>query len=206
MNESEARPPHVPPERGASAAAREREWRDCMGQIGDGDARALATLYDQTSSLVYGVAMRILRNEADAEEVASEVYTQVWRTASSFDASRGSVLAWLTTVARSRSIDRVRSRSRARKEEPIEHAAAIASEQETPERSSWLGEQRRRVREALGSLPPEQREAIEMAYFSDMTQTELAERLQQPLGTVKTRIRLGMIKLRDRLQAQEFSA
>jgi RNA polymerase sigma-70 factor (ECF subfamily) len=100
----------------------------------------------------------------------------------------------------------MRSRSRTRKEETIEHAAAIASAEESPEHSSWLGEQRRRVREALCCLPPEQREAIEMAYFSDLTQTELAQRLQQPLGTIKTRIRLGMIKLRDRLQSQELSA
>jgi RNA polymerase sigma-70 factor (ECF subfamily) len=165
-----------------------------------GDSRALGSLYDETCSLVYGIALRVLRNEADAEEVTSDVYSQVWKSASTFDSARGSVNAWLTTLARSRSIDRLRARVRTQKEEALETISNVPSSGETPESASWLGQQRAKVRAALQSLSPEQREVIELAYFSGLTQSELAERLQQPLGTIKTRIRLGMIKLRERLQ------
>jgi RNA polymerase sigma-70 factor (ECF subfamily) len=155
---------------------------------------------------VYGTALRVLRNEADAEEVTSDVYSQVWRNATTFDGTRGSVNAWLTMLARSRAIDRLRSRARLRKEENLDQAVNIASAGETPERASWLGQQRSLVKRALETLSPEQREAIELAYFSGLTQNELAERLHQPLGTVKTRIRLGMIKLRERLQVAAEAA
>jgi RNA polymerase sigma-70 factor (ECF subfamily) len=175
-------------------------WRKYVQDAAAGNTRALAGLYDESCSLVYGIALRILRNEADAEEVTSDVYLQVWRSASDFDDKRGSVNAWLTMLARSRSIDRLRSRARARREEALDTLTDLPSGTETPESASWLGQQRARVRKALESLSPEQREAIEMAYFSGLTQSELAAKLQQPLGTIKTRIRLGMIKLRERLQ------
>jgi RNA polymerase sigma-70 factor (ECF subfamily) len=149
---------------------------------------------------VYGIALRVLRNEADAEEVTSDVYLQVWRNAATFDSTRGSVNAWLTMLARSRSIDRLRARNRGQREETLDTIANFPAAGGTPEAASWLGQQRARVRAAMQFLSPEQREVIELAYFSGLTQSELAERLQQPLGTVKTRIRLGMIKLRERLQ------
>ena len=206
MNASKASPASVALDRAAIPATREEQWRGYVAAAAGGDSRALASLYDETSSLVYGIALRVLRNEADAEEVTSDVYSQVWRNASTFDGSRGSVNAWLTMLARSRSIDRLRSRARARREETLDTIANVPAGGETPETASWLGQQRSRVREALKSLSPEQREAIELAYFSGLTQSELAERLQQPLGTVKTRIRLGMIKLRERLQLSTEAA
>jgi len=200
MNASKGSSPSVPLDRAGVPATREEQWRGYLRDAAAGNTRALASLYDETCSLVYGIALRILRNEADAEEITSDVYSQVWRNASSFDGTRGSVNAWLTMLARSRSIDRLRSRARARKEETLDLAVNVPCAGETPERASWLGQQRSIVRRALETLSPEQREAIELAYFSGLTQTELAERLQQPLGTIKTRIRLGMIKLRERLQ------
>jgi RNA polymerase sigma-70 factor, ECF subfamily len=200
MNTSKASPVSVALDRAAVPATREEQWRSYVRAAAGGDSRALASLYDETCSLVYGIALRVLRNEADAEEVTSDVYSQVWRNASTFDSTRGSVNAWLTMLARSRSIDRLRVRARTRKEETLDTVANVAAAGETPETASWLGQQRTRVRAALQCLSPEQREAIELAYFSGLTQSELAERLQQPLGTIKTRIRLGMIKLRERLQ------
>jgi RNA polymerase sigma-70 factor (ECF subfamily) len=200
MNTSKASPAIVALDRAAIPATREEQWRSYVRAAADGDSRALASLYDETCSLVYGIALRVLRNEADAEEVTSDVYLQAWRNAATFDAARGSVNAWLTMLARSRSIDRLRVRSRARKEEALDTVASVPAPGETPESASWLGQQRGCVRAALQCLSPEQREAIELAYFSGLTQSELAERLQQPLGTIKTRIRLGMIKLRERLQ------
>ena len=206
MNTSKASPASVALDRAAIPATREEQWRSYVRAAADGDSRALASLYDETCSLVYGIALRVLRNEADAEEITSDVYLQVWRNASTFDAARGSVNAWLTMLTRSRSIDRLRSRARARKEEALDTVAGVAAPGETPESASWLGQQRGRVRAALQCLSPEQREAIELAYFSGLTQSELAERLQQPLGTIKTRIRLGMIKLRERLQVMAEAA
>jgi RNA polymerase sigma-70 factor (ECF subfamily) len=187
-------------DRATIPATREEQWRCYVRAVAGGDASALASLYDETCSLVYGIALRVLRNEADAEEVTSDVYSQVWRSAATFDVARGSVNAWLTMLARSRSIDRLRVRARARLEEPLDATVNLAASGETPESASWLGERRAQVRTALKCLSPEQREAIELAYFSGLTQVQLAERLKQPLGTIKTRIRLGMIKLRERLQ------
>jgi RNA polymerase sigma-70 factor, ECF subfamily len=205
-NASKASPASVPVDRAAVPATREEQWRGYVRDVAAGNSYAFACLYDETCSLVYGIALRVLRNEADAEEVTSDVYTQIWKNAATFDAARGSVNAWLTMLARSRSIDKLRSRARARKEESLDVITNIASSEETPERSSWLGQQRARVRTALQSLSPEQREAIELAYFSGLTQVELAERLKQPLGTIKTRIRLGMIKLRQSLQSVSEAA
>jgi RNA polymerase sigma-70 factor (ECF subfamily) len=157
-------------------------------------------LYDGTHPLVYGLALRILGDVADAEEVALDVYTQVWRTAGNFDPRRGSVSAWLVTLARSRAIDRLRSAAaRRQREESRPELPEAPAAARSPEEASLLGQRRVRVRAALARLLPEQREAIELAFFSGLTHSELAARLGQPLGTVKTRIRLGMMKLRELL-------
>jgi RNA polymerase sigma-70 factor (ECF subfamily) len=146
------------------------------------------------------MVLRVLGNVADAEEVTMDVYTQVWKAASGYDISRGSVTAWLITLARSRAIDRVRSRtSRARKETSLPEtydapATGISPEQETEET-----QRRRQVMTALSTLPAEQRQAVELAFYSGLTHSELAERLGQPLGTIKTRIRAGMSRLREQL-------
>jgi RNA polymerase sigma-70 factor (ECF subfamily) len=173
----------------------ERAWSGYVRRIMAADQGALALLYDATNHLVYGMALRIVGNPADAEEVTLDIYTQVWRGASSFDERRGSVLAWLTTMARSRSIDRLRSLAgRSRREVPLsEYPGATAS---LPSGQPGLG---REVEAALNALAPEQREAIELAYWYGYSHAELAGRLGQPLGTIKTRIRLGMMKLRSQL-------
>ena len=201
MDESGMTAPVVANDRAAFPETREAQWRKYVQGLATGDAGALASLYDESCSLVYGIALRILRNEADAEEITSDVYSQVWRCASTFDSSRGSVNAWLTTVARTRSIDRLRSRARSSRVERLDSVFDLASSSDTPEQASWLGQQRTKVREALRSLSAEQRQVIELAYFSGMSHSELAIAVGQPLGTVKTRIRLAMTKLRERLQA-----
>jgi RNA polymerase sigma-70 factor (ECF subfamily) len=166
------------------------------------DTRALGKLYDESSSLVYAVALRVLTNEADAEEVTLDVYTQVWRTASGYDPARGSVTAWLITMARSRSIDKLRSRAtRAGLEEPLVAASVeFSSGAADPEKHTLISQQRGRILSALQTLTAEQRQALELAYFSGLSHSELASRLGQPLGTVKTRIRLGMMKMRELLE------
>src|SRR5215510_9335018 len=118
-NASEGSLRSVPLGRATLPGAREEQWRGYIRDAATGNTRALASLYDESCSLVYGIALRVLRNEADAEEVTSDVYSQVWRNASTFDGSRGSVNAWLTMLARSRSIDRLRARARSRKEETL---------------------------------------------------------------------------------------
>jgi RNA polymerase sigma-70 factor (ECF subfamily) len=181
------------------ARARDVEWRHYLGRIAQGDQHALATFYDESSSLVYALALRILGDAADAEEATLDVYTQVWRTAATFDAARASAASWLAMLARSRAIDRLRSGAGRRREEPLDELRPLPAGEEHPEEASFLSQRRRLVHAALQALSPEQRQAIELAFFSDLSHTELAARLGQPLGTVKTRIRLGMMKLRTLL-------
>ncbi len=196
--------PQVPSSnQGVSAApgrASNELWERLLSRCAARDQSALAELYDQSASLVYGVALRVLGNAADAEEVSADVYHQVWRTAATYEGARGSVAAWIVTVARNRAIDRLRSRAnRVRAEEPIEgrdHLAAVTGD---PEQATAASQRRRRVQSAMASLPPEQRQAITLAFFSGLTHSELAARLNLPLGTVKTRIRSGMMKLREGL-------
>jgi RNA polymerase sigma-70 factor (ECF subfamily) len=160
-------------------------------------------LYDESSQHVYGVALSVLRDTADAEEVTLDVYSQVWRSAAVYSTQRGSVVAWLLTLARSRAIDKLRSRSnRMKREEPIEEAPRQSFEtgDASPEAAASASETRQRIQRALSQLPADQREAVELAYFSGMSHSELASHLGQPLGTVKTRIRMGMMKLREELQ------
>ena len=169
-------------------------------QIAGGDQSALSELYDATSRLIYGLVLRILSDAATAEEVLLDVYSQVWRQAGSYDYERGSPLAWLTTMARSRAIDRLRSgKQEQQRKEPLETAHGEAASGDDPEEATVLSERRKLVRSALNSLTHEQREVIELAYYSGLSHSEIAARLGQPLGTVKTRTRMGMIKLRELL-------
>ena len=179
---------------------REAAWRQLLAVCAEGDQTALASLYDQSSALVYSLALRMLADSGDAEEVTIDVYHQVWRAARSYDSSRGSVTSWLVTLARNRAIDRLRSRAvRARSEEPIAKHSDVLSFAAGPDEATLAGQCRKRILAAMAALSPEQREAIELAFFSGLTHAELAGRLRQPLGTVKTRIRLGMMKLREQL-------
>ena len=149
---------------------------------------------------MYGLALRILGDVADAEEITLDVFTQVWKSASKFDPGRGSALAWLVMLTRSRSIDRLRSRAdRDVRELPIADSRQPRDISNLPDENSFIRQQRMMVETALGGLTPEQRELIELAFFSGLTHSELALRTGLPLGTVKTRIRLGIIKLRELL-------
>jgi RNA polymerase sigma-70 factor (ECF subfamily) len=175
-----------------------------LWRIAGGDESALAAFYDLTSRWVYGLALKILNDPASAEEATLDVYLQVWRTAASFAPERGSPEAWLQTVARSRAIDRFRlGASRRRREEPFQAGFDRASGEVDPLAASAEAERGRLVAAAIQSLPPEQKRAIELAYFRGLTHGQIARRLEEPLGTVKTRIRLGMMKLRDLLKPLE---
>jgi RNA polymerase sigma-70 factor (ECF subfamily) len=178
------------------------QWTGYINAAAGGEEHAFARLYDESSRLVYSIAYRVLGNAADAEEVTADVYAQVWRSARDYSAERGSPSTWLVMLARSRALDRLRSRdSRRQRETPLDEASTARSLDEPPEQVVALNQQRSIVRSAMASLAPEQREAIELSFFAGLTHSELAERLGAPLGTVKTRIRLGMIKLRQSLSA-----
>lgn len=180
--------------------SREAVWVSYLCRAALGDGQALGSFYDETSVMVYSLALRMLGNEQDAEEVTLDVYNQVWRTAESFTAGRGSVTAWLMTLARTRALDKLRARkSRQSKVEPIPEHFDPPAAATTPEQDTLLAEQRRMVIWALQQLPHEQRHMLELAYFQGLSHSELAHLLGEPLGTVKTRIRLGMIKLRELL-------
>jgi RNA polymerase sigma-70 factor (ECF subfamily) len=179
----------------------EQDWAGLIARVAEQDQTALATFYDATRRLVYGMSYRILGDREAAEEVTLDIYLQVWRQAARFDLARGNPSAWLYTLARSRSIDRLRRQRFERNiEEPIEAASGLPCGGPTPDEDSLSSDRRRRIEEAMQKLSPEQREAITVAYFSGLSHTEIAEKLGQPLGTVKTRIRLGMMKLRELLE------
>jgi RNA polymerase sigma-70 factor (ECF subfamily) len=190
-----------------SLVPRQSEIRpDALGlirRIASGDSAALSDLYDLSSRFVYGICLKVLRNGADAEEVTLDVYAQAWRQASRFDANRGEPLAWLLMLARSRAIDRLRSRGGIRRhEEDLEKVRDLASSGADPETLSSLAQRASTVRAALSCLPAEQREVIELAYFEGLTHTEIAEKLAQPLGTTKSRIRLALRRLRNALDEE----
>lgn len=179
---------------------------DLIRRIASGDESAVSSLYDRYGTVLYSVVYRITGQRADAEEVVMEAFAQVWREATRFESARGSVAAWLTMIARSRALDRIRSRDR---RERITTTAARDEGDRAPAMGSWetdpsyqveQTERQRRVAEAMRSLTPVQRQAIELAYYEGLSQSEIAERLQEPLGTIKTRVRLGMMKLRDTLR------
>lgn len=180
--------------------SRDQELISLVQRIAMSDQSALATLYDTTNRLAYGLILRVLGDASTAEEVLLDVYTQVWRQATNYDTGRGSPLAWITTIARTRAIDRLRSgwQDRQRKE-PLDLLNDRETTAANPEEASVNSERQRFVRTALSSLSAEQREVIELAYYGGLSHSEIAAKLNQPLGTVKTRTRLGMMKLRETL-------
>lgn len=172
-----------------------------LERVAQGDRDSVMVLYDRFSGAVLAVALRVTGNRAEAEDIVQEVFARVWREATSFDRARGSAAAWIVTLTRNRAIDVVRSRSRRARheddqtaEEPVVTEAAA-----TPEAQVVDAQRAEAVRLALDALRPEQRQVIELAYFGGLSHSEIAERLQQPLGTVKTRIAQSVKRLRDAL-------
>jgi RNA polymerase sigma-70 factor (ECF subfamily) len=176
-------------------------WSAFIARIAKGDETALVELYDESNPLIYGIVLRIVRNAQDAEETTADVYAQVWRTAANFDASKGNPAGWLTMVARSRAIDRYRSKmSRVEREKrDFSPVPDLEDENPQPEFQSMLQQRRAVVLEALSHLRAEERTALEMAFFMGYTHSELAREQGVTLGTIKSRIRSGLLKLRERL-------
>jgi len=164
-------------------------------RVSGGDALALRALYERCGARALAVAYRVLGARSEAEDVVQETFVQVWRQAATYDASRGGAAAWIVTIARSRALDRLRARAAAER-------AAVRSGDETevasgpaPAEAAEQRQTRERVLAALAVLPREQRSAIELAYWEGLSHSEIAARLGDPLGTVKTRVRLGLAKL-----------
>jgi len=187
-----------------SASARDGEL---IKAVAEGDADALAVLYDRHGTAVFSLCLRMLRDAEEAEELLEDVFWQLWRRADQFDPTRGGALAYLLTLARSRAIDRLRARqrrTRLRSELPdpllgesLLGAQSLAS---SPLQEALALERRDRVRLALAALPPPQREAVELSFLEGLSHPEISTRLGEPLGTIKTRIRSGLLRMRDVLR------
>ena len=188
------------PQDSRAIKTRDDDWAALIKRVADGDQSALTALYDSTSRLVFGLILRVVGDRATAEEVVLDVYTQVWRQAANYDTGRGAPLAWIMTIARTRGIDRLRSSKHDLRKEPLDSIGEARSTNASPEENTVLSERRNLVRSALDLLSAEQREVIELAYYAGLSHSEIALKLNQPLGTVKTRTRLGMMKLRDTLR------
>jgi RNA polymerase sigma-70 factor (ECF subfamily) len=178
--------------------------------VAEGDPEALAALHDRHGAAVFALCLRMLRSAEEAEEVLEDVFWHLWRHAGRYDAARGSVIVYLVTLARSRSLDRLRARERrVRLRNEVGDAALGANSVgaggggSTPFRDALANEYRVRVRRALAELPVEQREAVELAFLEGLTHLEISARLGQPLGTVKTRIRSALLRLRSSLRGGE---
>lgn len=180
--------------------------RALVERMAAGEERALGELYDRHGGMAYSLALAIVREGADAEEVVADAFGQIWRNAAQYDPGRGSVAAWLATITRTRALDLVRARGR--RARAVERAARtdadglatpLGTVADQPDRGIERQETRLLVARSLRELPEPQRRVIELAYFGGLTQTEIAAELREPLGTVKTRMRAGMEKLRGSL-------
>ena len=167
--------------------------------VARGDETALAELYDRIGRIAYGLAYRVLRDERLAEDAVQEGFLAAWRTAADFSAERAKASTWLLTLVHRRAVDLVRREERRRVEPLQQDDRDAAATSPAAEEAAWLRFDRERVQEALRSLPDAQREAIELAYYGGFTQSELAERLGQPIGTIKSRMFSGLARLRELL-------
>jgi RNA polymerase sigma-70 factor (ECF subfamily) len=175
---------------------------ELLRQIAGGDRAAFAEFYDRHSTLMFSVATRILNDPAEAQDVLQEAFLQIWEKAAKFDPKLGKASSWAAILARNKAIDRIRaSQRRSRLAEEAGAAQAIAEDVADSVNESLVGpEQAQLIQSAILELPGEQRQAIELAYFSGLTQDEISKKLNTPLGTVKARIRRGLLKLRDQLE------
>jgi RNA polymerase sigma-70 factor (ECF subfamily) len=183
----------------AKAPVSEEEWIGLVQSIATGDQRALQALYERTHRIVFTLIARITNNRETAEELTLDVFHDVWRRASTYDADGGSVVGWIMNQARSRAIDRLRFEQRKKRVNPYPNESVPAAATIDPHETCDLKEQGRLLRNALTVLTPAERQVIETAFFSELTYDEVAARLNQPLGTVKTRVRSGLMKLRQAL-------
>jgi RNA polymerase sigma-70 factor, ECF subfamily len=177
---------------------------ELLKAVASQDEAALAQLYDRYRVILFGLLMRILNNREEAEDVLQEVFLQVWRRAADFDENRGRPFTWLVTLARSRGIDRLRTLA-ARERVALAGARDESEAISDAASDAFRSEQRGLVTNALAQLPDEQQRPLMLAYFDGLTQTEIAARLDAPLGTVKTRMRTGMMKLRELLAGKDES-
>jgi len=187
----------------------EQEWAALVQAIAAGDQLALHQLYEMAHRMVFTLMMRLTANQETAEELTIDVFHDVWRRASGYDAANGTVLGWIMNQARSRAIDRLRFDGRKKRSPPAESLRSPGGDGASPAEAAAdprdvleLREQGASLRAALTQLTPDERQAIEMTFFAGLTHAQAAERLNQPLGTIKTRIRSGLHKLRDALTAE----
>ncbi|RZS64121.1 RNA polymerase ECF family sigma subunit [Agromyces ramosus] len=172
---------------------------ELLGRVGRGDRAAFGALYDETSPRLFGLIRRLVVDAAQAEEVTQDVYLEIWQTAARFDAAKGSAIAWMFTLAHRRAVDRIRSAQAARDRDLRIGARDLDVPVDTVAEAAETSVEHDRVRGALGDLSDLQRECVALAYYGGLTQREIADRLHVPLGTVKTRLRDGMIRLRTAL-------
>jgi RNA polymerase sigma-70 factor, ECF subfamily len=192
------------PARDGATSTTGDELSSLIVEAGRGDQAAFADLYDATAALVHGIVLRVVRDPSQTEEVVQEVFVEVWRLAPRYDGTRGSVTSWMATIAHRRAVDRVRSEQASRNRIEREAAKVTRDHDVVSEpviEQEQVAFERRRVRKALGRLTDMQRQAVELAYFGGHTYREVAVLLGEPEGTIKTRIRDGMIRLRDELGA-----
>jgi RNA polymerase sigma-70 factor (ECF subfamily) len=185
----------------AKVRVSEKDWVRLVQAIAGGDQLALHSFYEWTHRIVFTLIVRITNNRETAEELTLDVFHDVWRRASSYDPASGSVLGWIMNQARSRAIDRLRFEQRKKRVNQYPDDPSTSTPARDPQEACQLEEQGRLLRGALEVLTPDERQAIETAFFSEMTYDEVATKLNQPLGTVKTRIRSGLGKLRQVLGA-----
>jgi RNA polymerase sigma-70 factor (ECF subfamily) len=171
-----------------------------VGRLASGDMDAAGELYDRHAGKVLALARRILHDDGDAEDVVQEVFSQAWRTATRYEAGRGTVAGWLLMIARTRAIDRLRARQSRPDTTGEVLLEVMPGTTMAPSDQAIANEQYARVRQGLVALPAEQRTALELAYFEGLSQSEIAERLAAPLGTIKTRIRTALTTLRRSLR------
>ena len=187
-------PSGVPSEEGAPAAA---DLGELLKLSARGDEPAFARLYDATSQRAYGLAVRVVRDPAQAEEVTQEAFLEIWKTSARFDPARGSAVSWMLTIVHRKAVDRVRSAEASSRRESTYHQHNQPIAHDATAEAAQASLEARRVRGALSALTGVQREALELAYFGGYTHTEVASMLDLPVGTAKTRIRDGLIRLRD---------
>lgn len=186
-----------PPTRLTSVAAPGSDLAEFLRRSGRGDEAAFAQLYDATSARAYGMAVRVIRDPSQAEEVTQEAFLEIWKTASRFDADKGSAVSWVLTIVHRKAVDRVRSAQASTRRDTTYHQGSQGVEHDSTAEAAHASMESRRVRQAMDSLTEVQREALELAYFKGYTHTEVATMLDLPVGTAKTRIRDGLIRLRD---------